>query len=410
MHLFMDNIEVPQRRIVCPPPDALEASCQLLGLPFRHHKAAGIFAVYPPLLGRKILIGCFSAEDETTGSLHGQFLTGLRLLERLLWLSGAEVTLAEPTKVSQNVSGKKDGPIYWDLALFVYSGQAVPGNIYPLALHSWWHRPFRSWRLAKCLGRRNEPLDGFERCSACRMAGGLKGWFLRAMGKSRAPSVLLSVPLVDGHIEYFLDSLPVIVCDGVLSYFKKSGSSARMASYLGFSYAAEPSGISKETDSPVVPEPAGAPSGHDEPGFEDAVSKKVVTETKIPEDAVFRTAVLEEDMSEDITFQGGFPERSDTPNGSSAEISGRQEGGVRPGIPAASQNVPHHFLPAQEVSQGHVEQMNEWRQLLLEAPEIARARSREVLLNRRINPTEELVDEYLEYLKRMLLAPGGDES
>jgi len=224
MHLLLDNAEVHSRRVTCPPPDAIESVCQLFGIPYRYDKAGSIFAVQPPLLGSRILIAPLEVRRQPGSSLYELWDEEIRLLVRLLWVCGADVTLrtswlqdAPMTKVSGS-----DCSTYWDLALFAVPGQAIPGCIQPLAVYPWWHWGLKSRRLAGELEAWDDGFSaGFKRVTTLRVAGELKKRYSQAIAQIPAPSVLLSVPMIDGYTDRFLDRLSISVSQALLRFFSK---------------------------------------------------------------------------------------------------------------------------------------------------------------------------------------------
>lgn len=421
----MGNAEVPQHRVASPPADALEAVCQLLGLPFRHEKGAGVFAVYPPLLGRRIIIRSFAVDREARGSLHEQLASELRLLERLLWVSGADVTLLESQQTSAESFDRTGESAYWDLTLFVYPSHAVPGCIKPLVIYSWWHSPLKSRRLAGCIERAEKAADsGMQRATTMRMAKELKNWYYRALSQTRAPAVLLSVPLVDGYGQSFLDRLSLRICDGVLRFFRKPPLSPETASILRQKILMPELPLEREplvvmpdspqetdTDKPeeAIPQVVRTPDPHCKTQLGPQVNQK----SRLPSEtqSVEPPSLLEEREAAIIVAQQARA-RQARPTIASADGTGvagprnaltQRQYSDSQKLYGYSGNILSLSRPAQVAQQDNAEEMEELRRLLVEAPEIAKKRAEEILVKKRIKPTKGLVDEYVEYLKRMLL-------
>ena len=272
MILLMDNAEVRTGKVACPSPESLEATCQLLGLPFRHERACGVFAVKPPLLGRRILVVPVAAETVGPGPLGSEPSAGyrggperrllaewvvqLRVLHRLLWVCGADVSTGEPRLLERRTgrSAEQAFPLYWDLALFAVPGQAVSGEVRPLAVYPWWHWGVRSWRLAGEVSA-----DGpFRRMGTLSMAPGLKRWYAEMLSNTPCPSVLLSVPLVEGYADSLLHSLALTVCRAVLRYYHKPLIAQSAAEALQSEAAAVPAATSSSAGTEVLRESAGA--------------------------------------------------------------------------------------------------------------------------------------------------------
>ena len=224
MYLMMNNHEVRPQRITCPPAEVLESTCQLFSLPFRHEKGSGIFAVHPPLLGKSILIQSVRPARLADSRLYAQFTSELRLLERMLWVSGAEVVLREslyPEGPTRQGRGPEHSS-HWDLVLLVFAGQSVTGCVHPLAIYPWWQWARASYRLAGHFAADLGPsCPAFTRASSFRMTRDVKGWFSEILQETRAPTVLLSIPLIDGYVDQFLDIVSLVICRGVLRYFRK---------------------------------------------------------------------------------------------------------------------------------------------------------------------------------------------
>ncbi|HHY35971.1 MAG TPA: hypothetical protein GX510_10170 [Firmicutes bacterium] len=366
MRLLVDNAEVRSQRVAMPSPFTFEAVCQLVGIPFRHDKTSGVFAVYPPLIGRRLLVRF--VDDVTVKGDHLQELlkTELKLLERLLWITGADITL-EKVDDPQKLEGKKDArSIYWDTALLIYTGPVVPGGIDPLVIYPWWERPFGSFRLAGHLALASEcasPL-GFRRTSSLKLPSAMKEWFAQSRRGVSAPTVLLAIPLVYGYNEPLLENLSVTVCNGVLGYFKKT---------------------------PI-----------------DASIKEA-----------FRPEILE---SKGTKVQGDVPAKTDEPVVGTAgtALSQQAKGSVADvGIFGAPQPIAPVEPPLQgptppweSLPPGKEEETSaiDNRDLLSKPIEEARRLAYKFLSSQGIKPTEELVDEYLLYLERIGKAPDQSDS
>ena len=482
MHLIMGNAEVRSLTIPCPPPEALECTCQLFSIPFRHDKKAGLFAAHPPLLGKRVIVRSVRPDRLTQDRLYSRFSAELRLLERLLWVSGADVTLEE-TLSSEDQSEQPRGPAYWDIALFVYPGQALPGCVEPLAVCSWWHGAFKSWRLAGCLAVGNGALSrSFKRVTTLRMAGDLKRWFSRSSKDIYAPAVLLSVPLIDGYVEQFLDTLSSTICQGVLRYFRKPLLTPLTIDVVNRAWEPEMVSVTMERSLARQIETisvVSADSGH--PG----ISRPVLTSTKTPSaqdlkdssevsmstpasrpsDPADKTAQQHSATSSDAparTSDGpgkagdaelyGLPsadgkamapesqrqprpalliqrgemlsqvarqeQSRQTPTRGASSESSRSAGWAGP-VPQPKDDNPEprvlvsprpsgrpdgsiHKQP-QPMGSEMDEQMERLRRMLVEAPDMAAKQAAELLSKRGINPSKEMVDEYLQFLRRMLL-------
>lgn len=224
MYLLMHNREVRSQRIACPPAEALESACQLFGLPYRYEKRSGVFAVHPPLLGKNILIESVRPIRPPDSDLHARLKSEVSFLERLLWISGAEVIVRESAYLEKHPPSRrtKEHPHGWDLVLFLLPGQSIPNSVHPAAIYPWWQWARASYRLAGCLSAGSGPSSpAFTRASSLRVAKDVRSWFSEAIQDTRAPAVLLSIPLVEGYIDRFVEELSVVVSDGVLKYFRK---------------------------------------------------------------------------------------------------------------------------------------------------------------------------------------------
>jgi len=442
MHLLMNNAEVPQHRIASPPAEALEAVCQLFGLPFRHEKRAGVFAVHPPLLGRRIIIRSFAVDGEASDGLSEQVTFELRLLERLLWVSGADVTLLLSQKTPVEAQDKIDESVFWDLALYVYPGQAVPGRINPLVLYSWWHSPMKSRSLAGCIERGCKPGDkagdrvgdtGFRRASTMRMAKELKNWYYRALSQTRAPAVLLSIPLVDGYVESFLDRLSLKICDGILRFFRKQPVPPETSATLRLKSVIPESHVERRPAVVVSPDHRQDIQEIQERQEKQETEERQETEADKPDEtappvtekpsappkpqSTEPQSLLEKREAAIVMAQQARARQARPTASTPTDVAGTSEsratfaqkqGREPPRLYGYSVNVSSLPRQAQKAQQDAVQEMEEMRRLLVEAPDLARKRAEEILVNKRIKPTKALLDEYVEYLKRMLLNVEGD--
>lgn|GEM_PF-1435790 len=235
MYLLMNNHEVRSQRIACPPAEVLESTCQLFSLPFRYEKRSGIFAVHPPLLGKNILIESIKPIRLLESQLHSQLMAELWLLEQLLWVSGAEVVLRDSSH-PEEASRRKlvlEYASHWDVVLLVFPGQSMSDCVEPLAIYPWWQWACASYRLAGHLAAGLGPSSPtFTRASSLKMTKEMKTWFSETLQWTNAPTVLLSVPLIDGYVDQFVELLSLTVSHGVLKYFKKQPLPAAARDYL----------------------------------------------------------------------------------------------------------------------------------------------------------------------------------
>lgn len=393
MRLLVDNEEVRSQRVAMPSPSAFEAVCQLVGIPFRHDKASGVFAVYPPLLGRRLLVRF--VDDDTGKGDHLQELlkTELKLLKRLLWITGADITL-EKADGPQKLEGRKDArSTYWDTALFIYTGLVVPGGIDPLVIYPLWERPLGSFRLAGYLALASECASslGFRRTSSLKLPSAMKEWFAQLRRGVSAPTVLLAIPLVHGYNEPLLENLSVRVCNGVLGYFKKTPIDASIKEAFRPEIL-EPKETRVQEDVPAkTGEPVLATAGLALPQqAKGSVAGAGVFDAPQPSAPVkpFLTGYQEEieDLTQDVPRQK--PRRHVE---SSPQIE-KAGGSMRGSIP--SRETLWHENEEETSATDNLA-------LLSKPIEEARSLAYKFLSSQGVKPTEELVDEYLIYLERI---------
>jgi hypothetical protein len=449
MHLLLDNAEVQSRRVVCPPPEALESVCQLFGIPYRYDKAGSVFAVQPPLLGSRILITPLEVRRQPGCGLYDQWDAEMRLLARLLWVCGADVTLRSSR--GQDGSSTKgpgsDCPPFWDLALFAVPGLAVPGCIQPLAVYPWWHRGLKSRKLAGELAFWDDGYsDGFKRITTFRVASELKKWFSHAIAEVPAPCVLLSVPMIDGYTDRFLDRLSISVSQAVLRFFSRpllppcvwdamKREDRTPEEVLAGAKDSAPIPTAPPTPSPVkpsvspqpaVPETALTPVPIVQPAM--SAPKEQLPVPPAPSPPVSKAALVSEGVGQVVIAdhkprlvaketapQVRSPDQRRGPAVQQASRPTPQPSGPPMMPPTASQTSPgaatgmRSPLPA---AQRDSDQVRNLRESLIKSPELALKQAEEVLSRRGIKPTPERVDEYLKYLRRMLQLPEdqGDET
>lgn len=219
MLLLVENEVVRSDQIPCPGAEAFRAVCQLIGIPFREDSSAGVFGAFPPLTGRKILIGFPASDLEREGPLRDALSRGIRHLEQLIWISGADVTVD-----SNDLTARRGNEfLHWDGALLIRAGQAFPGRIDLSIIYSWRHRPFASRRLAAQLAASYRETARFETIqgSAWAIPFELRRWYLRWLRGISAPCVLLSIPMINGHVDLLLENFAASTCQGMLKYFGK---------------------------------------------------------------------------------------------------------------------------------------------------------------------------------------------
>lgn len=402
MRLLVDNAEVRSQRVAMPSPFTFEAVCQLVGIPFRHDKTFGVFAVYPPLIGRRLLVRF--VDDDTGKGDHLQELlkTELNLLERLLWITGADITL-EKADGPQKLEGKKEArSTYWDTALFIYTGPVIPGGIDPLVIYPWWERLFGSFRLAGHLALASECASppGFRRTSSLKLPSAMKQWFSESRRGVSAPTVLLAIPLVHGYNEPLLENLSVTVCNGVLGYFKKTPVDASIKEafrpeILESKGTKVQGDVPAKTGEPVVgtagtalPQQAkGSVAGA---GIFSAPQPIVPVEPPLPS---YHGGL--EDTVQDVLRQKPRRHVESPPQVEKAR------GDMKGPTP------PWESLPT---GKGEETSAIDNRDLLSEPIEEARRLAYKFLSSQGIKPTEELVDEYLLYLERIGKAPDHSDS
>ncbi len=402
MRLLVDNAEVRSQRVAMPSPSAFEAVCQLVGIPFRHDKTSGVLAVYPPLIGRRLLVRF--VDDDTGKGDHLQELlkTELKLLERLLWITGADITL-EKADGPQKLEGKKDArSTYWDTALFIYTGLVVPGGIDPLVIYPWWERPFGSFRLAGHLALASECASppGFRRTSSLKLPSAMKEWFSESRRGVSAPTVLLAIPLIHGYNEPLLENLSVTVCNGVLGYFKKTPIDASIKEafrpeILESKGTKVQGDVPANTDEPVIgtagtafPQQAkGSVAGV---GILDAPQPVAPVKPSLPG---YHGGI--EDFAQDVLRQK--PRRHVESPPQIEKVRGDMKGPMPP-----RETLPHG-------KEEETSAINN-RDLLSKPVDEARRLVYKFLSSQGIKPTEELVDEYLLYLERIGKAPDQSDS
>ncbi len=219
MYLLLNNSEVISGAL-CPPADALENACRIFSVPYRYEKAAGVFSAYPPLLGKQILIRSINPDKGSGSRLGMKVASEARLLERLLWISGADVTFQSDSAGRPSEATSDQSLAYRDIALFILPAQAASGQLRPLAVYPWWQVFCSSWSLAGHLSVRETEVGlGFSRVSSLGLVQAVKTRHDKWVAEASAPSVLLSIPLIDGYVEPFLETLGYSVCDAILSHF-----------------------------------------------------------------------------------------------------------------------------------------------------------------------------------------------
>lgn len=215
MRLLVNNQEVPLQRLVPPPVDAFRTVCQLLGVPFREETAVEVFAAFPPLLGRRIILWLCEAPAENAALLE-RLKQEIKLLERLLWISGADITVC---------SGELGDccRTLWDLGLLFYPGSLLPGRIDPVLVISWCKYFVRSRRLWASVASswHAAGLPPVRRVTSLGLPRQLRSWVARQLSKVPAPAVMVALPMVTGYAESLMDRLGPVVCQGVLSYLGK---------------------------------------------------------------------------------------------------------------------------------------------------------------------------------------------
>lgn len=378
MRILVDNTEIRSQRVAYPTPDAFEAVCQLIGITFRHERNSGIIAVDPPLIGRRVLVRAVENDPHSRNNLLDILKLELRLLDQLLWVSGADVTLNgvyDPVSLQDRMEVKS---AYWDIALFIYPEQIVPGGIDPLAIYTWWRMPLRSWRLAGHLSAASEMASclGFKRTTTWKLPSELKQWFSQALSEISAPAVLVSIPLVNGHVEPLLDSLSLSICQGVLSYFRKTPIESWARDALRQLPAPEKL---KKPDHPQEKSPL-----------------------TLKEDSHLHSPSTFDDRDElGELLEAGLRQRS----GRRIEPAAYpQEGAGSSTAASSAAATPGSGMKREDT------RVDDERELTSKATEESRRLAYESLSSRGIKPTKELIDEYLLYLQRMTKQSGSGNS
>lgn len=356
MRLLVDNVEVCSRRVSVPPRSSFEAVCELAGIPFRYDAGADIFAMYPPLTGSRVFVRFFCDDPGSHNHLRETFHAEMRLLKRLLWLAGAELSVEEMREPRDAEARWPGDSGYWDLGLFVYGGLVFPGIIDPVVVYPWWERLSRSYRLAGRLALAGDETtyQGLNRASSWRLPEAIKRWFSRCREAVAGPSVLIAVPLVHGYNDQIIGHLSVVVSNGVLAFLGKACFDTKVKE--AFLQEKAGTGPEKAERTEAQKDPGGAV-----PPVEPAVSSQVV--------------MAEEKRTSRPEVKPVAPETPRVPRATGTPQAGGEER-----APAAT--VP-----------GTIEGDSTMEEL--------RRQARQHLSSRGIEPTEELVNEYILYLMRM---------
>ncbi|MGB9866968.1 MAG: hypothetical protein ACPLPR_03530 [Bacillota bacterium] len=217
MRLLVNNQEVPLHRTAAPPVDAFRAVCQLVGVPFREEQGAGVFAAFPPLLGRRVILWLCEGSEEGAGLAEG-LREELKLLQRLLWICGADTAgwLWEPPR-------EGDRAAWWDAGIVFHPGALLAGRIDPVMVIRGLEYPIRSRRLRWCIASSwgAAGMQPVRKTSALLLPRALRRWVNSRLCKVPAPCVMIAMPMVTGYTEHLLERLAGAVCQGILMYFGK---------------------------------------------------------------------------------------------------------------------------------------------------------------------------------------------
>ncbi|HHV78430.1 MAG TPA: hypothetical protein GXX40_02235 [Firmicutes bacterium] len=201
MRLIVHNQEIHPHSAAFPEVEAFRAVCQLIGVPFREDERAAAFAVYPPLLGKRVLIESRVKSDAMWLEVDA--------LGRLLRLCGADVTLRAAGAISSDRTSQ------YDVNLIIYEAPAC--GVEPTLIHSWWRRPLRNRKLAGGLAAAIKDAIGVKcsrrtKCTRWPLPQETKSWS-RQLSGSCEPCVLICLTQTVG--------LAFAICQGLMYYFDK---------------------------------------------------------------------------------------------------------------------------------------------------------------------------------------------
>ena len=368
VRLLVSSNEVCSQRIRFPEADDFRRVCQLIGIPFREDKRAGVFSVYPPLAGGGLMVDLVASGKERRDRMYPMFQSALRQVERLLWIAGATATTRDidpmtgcsPTGSSLSGEGQQARP---DARVLIYPGAMRPRTASPSIAYPWWPLPLRGRHLAIHLAAACNEFAHFRMNwgLAWGLSSDVGAWLGECVRAVPAPTVLVAIPMVDGYVDILLENIALVICQGIMGSFHEpyldTAVCREIMNDTGGAGGAEASAV-------VAPEPEGAAP--------DGVLERSLPERPIP-------LPVEPKAAAPLCVQQPAPEPAQ-PLPEAAQPPARQpaSAGGHP-VPSVlrAKSVPR---PSREVA--------------------GERQAREFLAAQGIEPSSDLVDEYLLFLGR----------